>query len=70
VSKRGPVPLAAPQPLKVGDTVTAPSWDGFTAKIIEISPYIHHDGSNWDCALFEGGGFWRLSALRLVDVQR
>jgi hypothetical protein len=69
MTKRQPAPSALPPILEVGDTVTAPSWGGETAKITEISLYSHRDGSNLDCAILDNGGFWRLSGLLRVEEE-
>ena len=50
--------------LKVGDTVTADSWDGETCV---IEGFIPGDGDYPTAATFKEGGFWRLSALRKVE---
>ena len=59
-----------PPLLKVGDTVTSPSWEGETAKITELSPYRHLDGSDGTCAILNNGGFWPLSKLLRVEERR
>jgi hypothetical protein len=49
--------------LKVGDVVTADSWDGDTAMIREI-----FRNGEYESATFTTGGFWRLSQLRKVEA--
>lgn len=49
-----------PEPIQIGDTVTADSWEGKTQVVTGFV-----DGPE-RCATFERGGFWRVSQLRKV----